>query len=66
MTRSPVDTIKAYYASFRDEDWTEQIPGLFTEDAVYLNFARENVSPETKHAIPWAGTWTGHDEIIAF
>lgn len=66
MTRSPTDTLRAYFASFRDADWREQIPPLFTEDAEYLNFATEPLSPETKNAIPWAGIWRGHDEIIAF
>lgn len=66
MTRSPEATVRAYYASFREANWRDLIPDLFTEDAVYLNFASEQMSPETKQAIPWAGTWTGIAEIIAF
>ncbi|WP_299410334.1 nuclear transport factor 2 family protein [uncultured Roseobacter sp.] len=66
MTRSPSDTLRAYFASFRETNWREQIPSLFTEDADYLNFASETLSPETKNAIPWAGTWRGHADIIAF
>lgn len=66
MTRPPEDTLRAYYASFRYADWRDQSPGLFTEDAVYLNFASEAMSPETKNAIPWAGTWRGHAGVIAF
>ncbi|WP_299404765.1 nuclear transport factor 2 family protein [uncultured Roseobacter sp.] len=66
MSRTPIETLKAYFASFRDADWREQIPELFHPDIVYLNFASEEISPETKQALPWAGTWRGHDGVIAF
>jgi len=66
MIRSPIETLKAYFASFREADWREQFPNLFYDDVEYLNFASEAMSPETKQALPWAGTWRGHDGVIAF
>ena len=60
------DILKAYFASFREHDWKAKIPHFFTEDAEYICFATERMSPETKFAIPWAGVWKGHQGVIDF
>lgn len=63
---SATELLKAYFASFRAHDWKSEIPKLFTDDAEYVCFARDQMSPETKFAIPWAGLWKGHQGIIEF
>lgn len=61
-----VEVVKSYYGSFRQGDPWSIIPKVFTPDVEYLNFVPEEIAPETKAAIPWAGLWKGHQGVKDF
>jgi uncharacterized protein len=58
--------LKAYFASFRSQDWQKSIPLLFATDVDYTVFGPDALTVPTKHAIPWSGLWKGVDGVIAF